>query len=370
MAAPSPSKYEPLPAKPDNLSEANEVIEAGAQLVCRDVESSPVLISSSMDREAVPVPVGEWRDGSCDCFAHGCCHGHCVTSWCCPLRKWGVRFDERRGFLSPPNLVDPAPHPHLFPRLTWLPLLCTLIFLAVAAGQVITRLNLTWEGRDSIATQLPAPGQFRPTACQTLWLIIILQLLVVGPLYVGVMLLEPKPKEFVFPSVDALDKVNQESLGDLLARLFFFFAGVILLWREPSVKMGFMKVFILVSMLWFLKAATGLDIFYNEWFFDIRDVRGYLFVRYLYDLASYCIAAGCIMIIRNVRHYVRAKYAIRPVLFSSGGTQGPSGDDCLMAWCCSCCTTAQMLRHTTDYNVYNSSMCSDRGLPYGTPGIL
>jgi hypothetical protein len=115
MAAPSPSKYEPLPAKPDNLPEANEVIEAGAQLVCRDVESLPVLISSSMDREAVPVPVGEWRDGFCDCFAHGCCHGHCVTSWCCPLRKWCVRFEEHRGFPSPPNLVDPAPHPDLLP---------------------------------------------------------------------------------------------------------------------------------------------------------------------------------------------------------------------------------------------------------------
>jgi len=48
------------------------------------------------------VPVGHWKDGFCDCLNYGCCHAHlCTSCWC-----------------------------H-----------------ALAAGQVISRLQLNWLGR-------------------------------------------------------------------------------------------------------------------------------------------------------------------------------------------------------------------------------
>lgn len=52
----------------------------------------------------VNVPVGQWRDGICDCCKYGMCHNHLWTSCCCCL---------------------------------------------ISAGQVITRLQLDWLGRPS-----------------------------------------------------------------------------------------------------------------------------------------------------------------------------------------------------------------------------
>ena len=45
-----------------------------------------MLLSSITSAASVP-PVGAWRDNLCDCFKHGMCHSHCVTSYCCPLGK-------------------------------------------------------------------------------------------------------------------------------------------------------------------------------------------------------------------------------------------------------------------------------------------
>jgi hypothetical protein len=36
----------------------------------------------------VHVPVGQWRDGLCDCFKHGLCHNHLWTSCCCCLSTY------------------------------------------------------------------------------------------------------------------------------------------------------------------------------------------------------------------------------------------------------------------------------------------
>lgn len=47
------------------------------------------------------IPIGDWKDGLCNCFRHGLCHASCWISYCCP---------------------------------------------AMAAGQVINRLGLNWLG--------------------------------------------------------------------------------------------------------------------------------------------------------------------------------------------------------------------------------
>jgi len=39
------------------------------------------------DEEVSNVGTGRWKDGLCNCFAHGCCHPSFCFAWCCPLRK-------------------------------------------------------------------------------------------------------------------------------------------------------------------------------------------------------------------------------------------------------------------------------------------
>ena len=45
-------------------------------------------------------------------------------------------------------------------------------------------------------------------------------------------------------------------------------------------------------------------------------------------------------------------------------------EDCCCAFWCSCCTVAQMARHTGDYVTYQGMCCSETGLPSHAPHIV
>ena len=72
-----------------------------------------------------------------------------------------------------------------------------------------------------------------------------------------------------------------------------------------------------------------------------------------------CIIIEIIVVCR-IRKFVRTKYAI----------QGSNCDDCLLSVFCRCCSIAQMLRHTTDYNIYSSNFCTPTGLDPSAPSIV
>lgn len=67
------------------------------------------------------------------------------------------------------------------------------------------------------------------------------------------------------------------------------------------------------------------------------------------------------VVLIRTRRSLRQKYGI-PAQHSK--------EDALCAICCHCCVAAQMLRHTTDYNVYPSYLCTDTGLPKHAPSIV
>jgi hypothetical protein len=92
--------------------------------------------------------------------------------------------------------------------------------------------------------------------------------------------------------------------------------------------------------------------------------------RYLHELTFCGSVTVNAIIIRNVRHYVRAKYDIPAAWFALGNTEEPNFDDFHLAVCSPNLATMQLLRHTADYRKYGCSMCSDRGLPRGAPGIV
>jgi len=65
----------------------------------------------------------------------------------------------------------------------------------------------------------------------------------------------------------------------------------------------------------------------------------------------------------RTRQNVRARYQI-PEQHCAGC------EDCCCATFCACCTTAQLLRHTGEYENYPGVCCSKTGHPPGTPLVV
>jgi hypothetical protein len=221
----------------------------------------------------------------------------------------------------------------------------------VAAGQVMTRLNLTWEGHEPTAPKCPLTERRRKlSAWRTLLIFVVIQIVLRG-------LVSP----IVLPGI--VSPILQQHLffmslfpPDLIEGLLWL-VGVVLLWKEPSVGKGMAIVFVLVSVLWIFRVCT----------YDSQFQIDQLFAGWTLDLHIYGFPTMCVMVIRNVRQYVRTKYTIPPIIFETKSANQPSCDDCFFAVCCASCATSQLLRHTADYKEHGTRICSDRGLPLGAP---
>ena len=50
------------------------------------------------------IPVGHWKDGMCDCMQYGCCHPSCCVSlWCCSLAAGQVISRLQLNWLGQPT---------------------------------------------------------------------------------------------------------------------------------------------------------------------------------------------------------------------------------------------------------------------------
>mmetsp|Transcript_37637 Transcript_37637/g.82428 ORF Transcript_37637/g.82428 Transcript_37637/m.82428 type:complete len:357 (+) Transcript_37637:154-1224(+) len=87
---------------------------------------------------------------------------------------------------------------------------------------------------------------------------------------------------------------------------------------------------------------------------------------------SLCVMLFRVYSIATTRRKVRKKYDIPPSACARGCCCGccRSCDDLCAALLCSCCSTAQMLRHTADYETYRSVCCSSNGLPANAPVVV
>jgi len=81
----------------------------------------------------------------------------------------------------------------------------------------------------------------------------------------------------------------------------------------------------------------------------------------LYRIWSVAYWVLSTVILIRTRRNVRQRYGI-PVVHDL--------EDCCCSVWCHCCVAAQMLRHTTDYNVYPSYLCTDSGLPAHVPTVV
>jgi len=92
----------------------------------------------------------------------------------------------------------------------------------------------------------------------------------------------------------------------------------------------------------------------------------YFFFAALDDILFYIYIAFCIILIRNVRAHVRAKYNIP----ESENSCRPGCEDVCCSLFCPCFAVSQMMRHTSDYNEYRGTCCSRTGLEGSAPGIV
>jgi hypothetical protein len=233
---------------------------------------------------------------------------------------------------------------------------------------VLSRLNLSWEGREPSASDLPMLKNRSSSACQTLGNLVVGYYAVLVMVLILVGVLSPTAKIGVKSEDQALLDRLQDEEG--FAEWVFILVGVGLIWKVSSVKKGLTIVIALVSLFWLLKIAARLDVVFISESVESEQFQSYIFIRYVQDVVENIFWALNVMIIRNARRYVRVRYAIPPAFFVPASSQDPSGDDCLVALCWGPVAASQMLRHTMDYTKYGDDLFSSRGVQRGTPGIL
>ena len=69
-----------------------------------------------------------------------------------------------------------------------------------------------------------------------------------------------------------------------------------------------------------------------------------------------------LVLIFKTRRHIREKYQIPE-------QQCHGCEDCCCTYWCTCCTVAQMARHTGDYRKHGARCCSETGLGPGAPSI-
>ncbi|KAL3798701.1 hypothetical protein HJC23_004452 [Cyclotella cryptica] len=85
--------------------------------------------------------------------------------------------------------------------------------------------------------------------------------------------------------------------------------------------------------------------------------------HFIVNIALLVVAAFRISLICKTREHIRNKYKIP-------SQQCHGCEDLCCAFWCSCCTVAQMARHTGDYATYQGMCCSETGLPPHAPSIV
>lgn len=92
------------------------------------------------------------------------------------------------------------------------------------------------------------------------------------------------------------------------------------------------------------------------------DENAYYALAYSYDIFRIAFSVFVFIIVARTRKKVRSRYDIPEE--TCGGAE-----DCCCAFWCTCCTIAQISRHTTDYEHYPAFCCTESGLAENAPAI-
>lgn len=221
----------------------------------------------------------------------------------------------------------------------------------MAAGQVISRLSLKWDGR--VANNVgDSAGAFQKILAFVVgfW---VLHLMLDVITLIG------------WPGQDD-NRVSwegsnaaQKSAWDVTLRWIFLIIGVVLLYSQVRIRICILYVTCLVSFYWAIKFTFELDpVFALARFNNDSPPYLFLFGAYCYDMLRFTFGSSTMVVLRNIRSYVRQKYGIP----ADSGCPAPV-EDCGCSVLCPCLVAAQLLRHTGDYERYPARCCSSNGLP-------
>jgi PLAC8 family len=136
---------------------------------------------------------------------------------------------------------------------------------------------------------------------------------------------------------------------------------------------AFPIIFGLVLFYWAVRLALSAAVIYidpQRAFADPDDLESlpppsasFITVMIMIDLWFYLSWVVMAVILYNVRKTTRQMYGI-PV-----GCSGES-EDCLVSTFCPCFAAGQLLRHTTQYEIYPATCCTERGIPPHAPSIV
>ena len=153
--------------------------------------------------------------------------------------------------------------------------------------------------------------------------------------------------------------------GQVIARLQLTWYGTPVRVEKAA---GAFQVLFLVTVVYYVMRVS---LFVAMWIMADDDVRRdvkpeddgtYAFLSTLYALDFYVFWILSSLLLFRLRMYVREKYAIRE--------SATDVKDCCLSFWCYCCVGAQMLRHTTDYDTYPATCCTERGIPAHAPSIV
>lgn len=136
---------------------------------------------------------------------------------------------------------------------------------------------------------------------------------------------------------------------------------------EAGSARAFAITFYITIIMWALYVVVELCIlafipFSDYQYYQIPKPEGNLaaFIQ-MYNTLKWAFVLLTLVVVTLLRRAVRGKYKI----------PGNCLADCCCAFWCRCCVVGQMLRHTTDYDVYPSRVCSPTGLSSkGSPMIV
>lgn len=145
---------------------------------------------------------------------------------------------------------------------------------------------------------------------------------------------------------------NVVLMGQIMQRMMLTWLG------EPGPIISTRNSFkvVLVIVVSYFVYSTALELATLP--YDVQDVPTYL--PALKMTGSILFSLWALYALCRTRESIRHRYSIE-----EERCQGCE-DLCCSFWC-SCCTVAQVARHTGDYEEYPASCCTQTGLPPGAP---
>lgn len=144
-------------------------------------------------------------------------------------------------------------------------------------------------------------------------------------------------------------------MAQIMMRMQFTWIG------EPGPLVSTKNTFKIICVMVFsyIVYSTALEI--ASWPYDMNTVP--TFIPIARAVGSFMFSVWGLYALCKTRENIRARYSIPE-------QQCKGCEDCCCSFFCTCCTVAQMARHTGEYETHKSTFFTQTGHPKGTPLVV